>query len=268
MQEENSTQQIPASTNVDRRLLEKVWIWLTQRPDVQVGEDGWANGQSLSQFENSGLVNAPAQHQVPPKAQPFGNSTKGQRTEKGQFKRNSSSQVAVPQPVPSNASPKHSASNEVKPLRVYASVERRWKALAGHGPDFNKIPKLDFACLSIIGAKREAGILQPELVRLSGQDKRSVPERTRRLHAEGYIVKAPVLVKNSHTSKLMLKRYFPSDEELSGPGKSTIAITRPESKDTAIDLHAFWRRLFDTIKAPGLITLTDLKKQLVGFQIA
>lgn len=51
------------------------------------------------------------------------------------------------------------------------------------------------------------GIIQPELTRVTGQDKKSVPVRTTMLKNQGYIEKKSVLVKNLNTSKLTLARF-------------------------------------------------------------
>jgi len=98
-------------------------------------------------------------------------------------------------------------------IRLYASENRMWQALTGHGPDLNKIRLLDFACLSLIGASGSKGIYQNDLVRKSGQNKRSLPTRTERLFEDGYIQKERVCVqlRNAkrllHTSHLILKRF-------------------------------------------------------------
>lgn len=101
-------------------------------------------------------------------------------------------------------------------IRLYTSENRMWHALAGHGPDPNKIKALDFACLSMIAARGPKGIYQHELVRLTGQDKRSLPARTDRLHDDGYIKKTRTSVqqlqpkKIINTSHLVLKRFVES----------------------------------------------------------
>ncbi|KAL6721554.1 hypothetical protein ACLMJK_000658 [Lecanora helva] len=98
-------------------------------------------------------------------------------------------------------------------IRLYASENRMWHALAGHGPDPGKIKALDFACLSMIGARGPRGIAQHELVKASGQDKRSLPARTDRLHSDGYIEKTPINFQQEQpkkiirTSHLVLKRF-------------------------------------------------------------
>ena len=105
-----------------------------------------------------------------------------------------------------------------------------WHALAGHGPDSSRIKSLDFVCLSIIAACGHKGILQHDLVRISGQDKRSLPARTDRLHNDGYIEKKPVRIQLVdpkrwlNTSLCTLKRFVSSDsdqkQQRSDPGSA------------------------------------------------
>ncbi|WPH02099.1 Hypothetical protein R9X50_00495400 [Acrodontium crateriforme] len=94
--------------------------------------------------------------------------------------------------------------------RLFVSEARMWNAIAGHARDFKRLPRLEFDCLSIIAQRGATGILQPELVRITGQDKRSVPKRTDLLASKGYIVKYPVLAETGRgikTSLLKLKKY-------------------------------------------------------------
>lgn len=152
---------------------------------------------------------------------------------------------------------------------MYAATERRWQAVAGHAPDKVKIPALDFACLSIIAAHREQGILQPDLVRISGQDKRSVPERTRRLQVGGYITKIAVLVNRSHTSKLTLKRYSqdPAQSEMAAEAASDAIESLRGAKnsvDILLDFQEIYRKLFDILREVKLIAWNELKERMVG----
>ncbi|KAL9045561.1 MAG: hypothetical protein Q9214_001412, partial [Letrouitia sp. 1 TL-2023] len=257
----------PSTTqNVDQQFLATVWVWLSKRQDVQVGENDWAKGLSLSEFEAWNATVDQDLHPIAAIDQSDENDIR-KTPKNGENQNNTVSQVAstqvtsVNQPAGFNASKKGQSSNKT-PLRIYASTERRWQALTGHGPDSSKVPKLDFECLSIIGTRKETGILQPELVRISGQDKRSVPDRTRRLHERGYIDKIPVLVKQSHTSKLTLKRFARKINDESTLNDSSIGTIQPESKETAIDYQAFLRRIFDILRKAELITLIDFKEQL------
>jgi transcription factor C subunit 3 len=77
--------------------------------------------------------------------------------------------------------------------RMHVSQERTWRAVAGHLVDLKKLSAMQFILLSIIAAHGADGIQQPELVRVSGQDKRSVPHRTDELAKAGYIEKTPIV---------------------------------------------------------------------------
>lgn len=70
---------------------------------------------------------------------------------------------------------------------IRASEERQWMTLARHSVDHKKIPPLTFACLSSISAARVKGITSIDLCRDTGQDKRSVPARCKRLVERGYV---------------------------------------------------------------------------------
>ena len=92
---------------------------------------------------------------------------------------------------------------------LLAPEEHIWRALTGHGPDPKKVPPLRLQLLSIIAAHGSDGVTQPTLVRLSGQDKRSVPKRTDTLHEQGYIDKRSVVDREKHllTSQCILKKF-------------------------------------------------------------
>ena len=90
--------------------------------------------------------------------------------------------------------------------RVYAKESRIWRAVAGHKRDF-RLPPMEFQCLSIIAAHGPVGIIQPNLLRLTGQDKRSLPRRTDTLAKKGYIIKESILAKKIKTSRLRLKKF-------------------------------------------------------------
>ena len=110
-------------------------------------------------------------------------------------------------------------------VRLFASENRMWHALTGHEPDSSRLKELDFVLLSIIASYGSKGILQHDLVRASGQDKRSLPHRTDRLHEYGYIEKKKIstllwegtYARKLHTSLCTLKRLVQNpqhDEEI------------------------------------------------------
>ncbi|OAA45245.1 TFIIIC transcription initiation factor complex subunits Tfc3 [Beauveria brongniartii RCEF 3172] len=85
-----------------------------------------------------------------------------------------------------------------------------WESLAGHGVDHKRIPRSEWILLQGIASTKTNGILQGDLGRLVGQDKRSVPKRTSCLVEKGYITKRTTLVRGTKTSKLWLRFLAPS----------------------------------------------------------
>lgn len=142
---------------------------------------------------------------------------------------------------------KSTDTNAQYEIRLYTSEKRMWHALTGHGPDVVKVKPLDFDCLSIIARCGAQGILQHHLTRLSGQDKRSLPSRTDRLHEGGYIIKEQIAVREGkagllHTSRCILKRFaqFDTDHTLKPyPTQADPASAKKKKK----------RRVEDEIKA-------------------
>jgi transcription factor C subunit 3 len=118
---------------------------------------------------------------------------------------------------------------------------------------------LELVLLSIIASRKSEGIVQPELVKLSGQDKRSVPTRTDKLQAKGYIDKRPVQIRGARTSLCTLKRFLRSTAN-EGNGQS------PEQSQAMvmIDFDAFNDKLFDILREHQIVARTDLKR-LLGF---
>ena len=159
-------------------------------------------------------------------------------------------------------------------LRVYTSQSRMWSATAGHAPDFNRIPRLDFILLSIIAARRGKGILQPDLVRVSGQDKRSVPKRTERLHDSGYIEKKAVSVKGNRTSICVLKRFTiggaVSKQKARVHGDSDgqdIAdrrlVLKENLKNSVVEIEVLLQAILDIVRPVQIVTWDNLKRRLV-----
>ena len=126
-------------------------------------------------------------------------------------------------------------SSSISTIRLYASEHHMWHALAGHGPDPNKIKALDFACLSMIAIHGRRGVYQHELVKISGQDKRSLPARTDRLHNDAYIEKKRVCVQQYHpkrllnTSHLVLKRFAEGAPNVSRQQDAEVASSNEDT---------------------------------------
>ena len=222
-----------SSQQVDRRFQEKAWAWLIKQPGISVGKHGEGNSLSLTEVEalNEGRHS----------------------TENGDQQ---SREIS-------------SGSGFRGKLSVYASEAQIWQAVAGHAPDYDRVPRLDFACLSVIASQGEQGIVQPEVVKITGQDKRSVPSRTNRLAEKGYIQKLPIFAASKRTSLLVLSRYAKSRQSSSAQATTQSA---EHAEEIPVDFHGqskFFpyqkpiRKMIDVLKHENLLMWDDLKKKLV-----
>ncbi|KAE8166637.1 hypothetical protein BDV40DRAFT_296420 [Aspergillus tamarii] len=145
------------------------------------------------------------------------------------------------------------------PIRVFVSKERTWLAITGHEPDENKLLATEFALLSIIASRKSNGIAQTELVKLSGQDKRSVPKRTDQLQQKGYIEKRAIQIKSTRTSLCTLRKFMQADQ-------SSTETTKDQSsgQPQVIDYKEFSKQLFSILREHEIISRVDLKK-ILGF---
>jgi hypothetical protein len=200
---------------------------LARNPEVSVGRDKEGNHLSLSDVER--LAHGVASDQLAPE----GSLHIVSHSEDG------------------------SSTANAQSFRVFVSEERTWLAITGHEPDDTKVLPTEFALLSAIASAKSSGIIQPDLVRLSGQDKRSIPKRTDELHRKGYIEKRPIQVKGSRgmrTSLCTLRRFSQENAALETAGEA----------GDMIDFEVFLDKLFDVLNEYKLISRNDLKKVL-GF---
>ncbi|OTB13624.1 hypothetical protein K445DRAFT_319840 [Daldinia sp. EC12] len=188
------TRQDPSSH--DFCMYSKVWGWLVSRADVSVGTNRQFNHCKLEEIlalpeEEDDLI--PADDASTSKNQNATPANERQRPSKG-----------------------HRGLKETtlkyRP-RLHVSDERQWKTIAGHGPDLKRLPLFEWKALVDIASVREKGILQGDLVRLSGQDKRSLPTRTDALAKKGYIIKQPIILRGCRSSKLWLARFADNAKE-------------------------------------------------------
>ncbi|CAI7632540.1 unnamed protein product [Penicillium glandicola] len=208
--------------NIDHRFKEKVWSWLTTNPEVSIGQHNEWNHLTLSEAEQ---LDSRTESNDPDNNNPEVNETVDQNP-------------------------------DLPPLRIFVSEERAWLAITGHPPDESKVLPLEFVLLSVIASRKSKGIVQPELVKLSGQDKRSVPKRTDALQRKGYIDKRPVQTKTARTSLCTLQRFY---------RHTTSDQTKEETQSkTMIDFDSFNTSLFDILREHQLIARNDLKR-LLGF---
>ena len=129
------------------------------------------------------------------------------------------------------------SSSNNRPRTAYASEERIWRAVTGHGVDHKRIPPKLFEILEVVAAHGPEGVLQPKTRRITEQDKQSIPYRTDKLSDKGYITKERVVVPKMVTSRLKLWRW--ADPTTSGP-KDT-----PRQENLSVSEHINYFQCFD-----------------------
>lgn len=142
--------------------------------------------------------------------------------------------------------------------RLFASQNRIWQALTGHGIDLKKVPMMEFVLLSLIASHGESGVTQPDLTVMSGQDKRSVPHRTDELCRKGYIEKRPIQSGKLRTS-LCVHKKFVSDDHFLTSGKVEDVF-----QYKTFVLSGFVHLLYNTLKDAGVVPTRDIRKRLVS----
>ncbi|PYH96196.1 TFIIIC transcription initiation factor complex subunits Tfc3 [Aspergillus ellipticus CBS 707.79] len=208
---------------VDRRFQEKVWAWLMKNPEVSVGKDRAGNHLSLHEAER--------RTSRQPDTEVVEDATQG-------------------------------GSDAPDSIRVFVSKERTWLAVTGHEPDESKVLPTEFALLSIIASRKQNGIVQTELVKASGQDKRSVPKRTDLLYKKGYIEKRAIQVKSARTSLCTLRKFLAPEQTLKDRQADQGAEGAKE--ENMIDFREFNENLFQILRQYKIISRNDLKEKL-GF---
>ncbi|KAI9039617.1 putative TFIIIC transcription initiation factor complex subunits Tfc3 [Aspergillus affinis] len=157
-----------------------------------------------------------------------------------------------------------SPSSSRDAVRVFVSEERTWLAITGHERDDTRVFSTEFALLSIIAARREKGIFQTDLVKLSGQDKRSVPKRTELLHQKGYIDKRAVQFKSVRTSLCTLRKFVTTDvSPLDAAAAGQQSNGQPQASQV-VDYKEFTENLFGILEEYKIIGRNDLKN-ILGF---
>ncbi|KAF2138656.1 uncharacterized protein K452DRAFT_300754 [Aplosporella prunicola CBS 121167] len=151
-------------------------------------------------------------------------------------------------------------------LKLFVTEERMWQAITGHGVDLRKVPRHEFIILSIIAAHGDKGVIQPEITRISGQDKRSVPKRTDNLMKNGYIVKTAVLAKGTRTSLCTLKRYAQRQTTEAEPVVNIMSSPDEIAKALFVNGLLLYDRFFDILtellRDARIIRIEDLKSRL------
>ncbi|MCJ1311188.1 hypothetical protein MMC25_004859 [Agyrium rufum] len=253
---------------VDGPFLRQIWQWLTENPDIRIGLDGRGKSMTLDEvqaFNQSITPSASLQ-------QGSSNVSKSQAATLPDGTGQPASSVAARQtaPPPKGTKSIGKASDSTE-LRAYAAEERMWYAITGHSPNPEAVPPSYFQCLSFIAATREQGITQPDLVRISGQDKRSVPKRTDTLQQKGYIVKSMIFHEGHRTSHCLLKRFATSEHILQKPGSAVhrnILQVEPASAisksvyNVMMTMQPTFDKMFELLRECPVYAWYDLKRDL------
>lgn len=226
-----------------------IWRWITSKPGVSVGKERKWNHLNIQQVL-----------ELPEEPRKEGSTAPGNDGE-----------AALMQT--SGGLP------EYRP-RLYVTESKMWECLAGHAVDYQKLPRFEWLALLGIASVMEDGILQGDLTRLIGQDKRSLPKRTDELSRKGYIEKRPILARGCKTSKLWLKGFAPSTQPQNQPSEATAEAMNDDFPRAAlvtdlepvpwrdhwtgstIDYAMLGRTIMAVIKEFGVIRYTDLRVKL------
>ncbi|KAL2263002.1 hypothetical protein VTK26DRAFT_8668 [Humicola hyalothermophila] len=156
--------------------------------------------------------------------------------------------------------------------RIHPSEDLVWQTLTRHGVDYKRVPALEWACLQGIATARSEGILQSDLRRLVGQDKRSLPKRTDSLARKGYIAKRTVVVQKMKTSRLWLIDFAPPDVRTETQGLDLSAETLSKDLEPVqwhqrwtgnnIDMDALGKTVVGIVKAFNVIRYSDLRSKM------
>jgi hypothetical protein len=233
------------------------WTWLVSRPNVLVGGNRRWNKLTLDEILALPETEASAANAVQGDAPAPEATTAGASS------------------TPQQRVPKSKSALTTRP-RIHVTEETVWQAIAGHGVDYKRIPRLEWHLLQGIAPTKENGILQSDLRNLVGQDKRSVPKRTDFLAAKGYIVKRSIMIRASKTSKLWLAGFAPSTTETKeGSLAKDIKMTKETlTRDLSpvpwhgrwtgadIDVETFAESMIAIVKAWGVMRYADVRLKM------
>lgn len=272
------------NTRIDRPFQERIWQWLVRHPECRLGLDGKGGLLSLSEVEQFNYDCSQRKDVEIDNDPPINDSKQNSSHKISPHQHESANNGASTTPPASEAAKirrrkdiVNKQTSSEQELRLYTTEDRMWHTLTGHGPDVSKVPPHDFACLGIIAAHGPKGIIQPHLVKISGQDKRSVPARTQRLCDNGYIIKRPTQAEGSRTSLCILKRFAvdfrPHEPALAltwaGPSLGWVdpiatSTLHPCFRSGETDLSALSGAIFEILREIKIIAREDLKGRLVS----
>ncbi|CAI6341001.1 unnamed protein product [Periconia digitata] len=163
----------------------------------------------------------------------------------------------IPDPVNFTEPVFDDLSSPIKCPRVFASQDRVWQAVTGHSIDLKRVPSMEFLLLCVIATRGAGGITQPDLVRITGQDKRSVPKRTDELAKKGYIDKRPIQDGSLRTSLCVHKKFVQAGS----------VLTKSYSVDdvfgaNTFDFSGFVCLLHELLTTTPLVPIRELRIKL------
>jgi transcription factor C subunit 3 len=288
---DNGNKDFP-STGLGRAFYERLWQWLTDHPDIRIVYQQEVRHFTLSEFEAAELhetgtigethstdLGQPSTNNVKGIVQPskglcgLRDSLRQRVLENGHNSKElvarSSETLAlttISRPIRNLPSgPSHITAvfdepdSSITAPRLYASQSRVWQALTGHGIDLKKVPSMEFVLLSLIAARGAAGITQPELINISGQDKRSVPKRTDELARKNYIAKISVQANKMRTSLCIHAKFVSQNTFI----KSS-AMEDVYQEDGTFVVRNFAQLLYNVVGEGGIVPTRSIREKLVS----
>jgi hypothetical protein len=279
-------------TCLGRSFYERTWQWLTNHPDIRIVYKAEVQKYTLSEFEAaelhetgtigdtysatsnqsvsthaikpthpskvlSGLGEALRQRIQDEKIVPSITSSLSKQT-KASLSSHRLPRGVVEAPHSATAVFDEPSSSMTAP-RLYTSQGRVWHALTGHGIDLKKVPSMEFVLLSLIAARGAAGITQPELIALSGQDKRSVPHRTDELARKNYISKYPVQSNKMRTSLCIHTKFVSQNAFI-----ESSAVEDVYQEDGTFVVRSFAQLLYNKVGEGGIVPTRTIRQTLVS----
>jgi transcription factor C subunit 3 len=288
---ESDNKELP-STGLGRAFYERLWQWLTDHPDIRIVYQQEVRRFTLSEFEAAELhetgtigetrstdLSRPSSNTVTGTVRPskalcsLRDSLRQHILDNGHgpkelVARTSETPALTPvsRPIrnlPSGPSATTTAFDDPDPSitapRLYASQSRVWQSLTGHGIDLKKVPAMEFVLLSLIAARKETGITQPELINISGQDKRSVPKRTDELARKNYISKISVQANKMRTSLCIHAKWVPQNTFI-----ESSAMEDVYQEDGTFVVRNFAQLLYDVVGQGGIVPTRSIREKLVS----
>ncbi|USP81947.1 hypothetical protein yc1106_09221 [Curvularia clavata] len=279
-----------ATNGLGRSFYERTWQWLTSHPDIRIVYKAEVRNYTLSEFEAAelhetgtiGYAHAAESGQdssasTTKKVQPsktlggLGEALRHRIHEKENGPKQPSRLLGQAISPPSARRPPHNVSeapcatvaifdepnSSITAPRVYTSQGRIWQALTGHGIDVKKVPSMEFVLLSLIAARGPAGITQPELIAVSGQDKRSVPHRTDELARKNYISKYPVQANKMRTSLCIHTKFVSQNAFI-----QSSAVEDVYHEDGTFVVRSFAQLLYNKVGEGGIVPTRTMRQTL------